>query len=136
MACCFSGFKQNFANGQRFTYSLEHLGRYYRDYVELMAHFDGALPGAVHRVIYEQLVDDTENVVRDLLGYCGLPFEDSCLRFYDNDRPVRTASAQQVRKPIFREGIDQWRHFEEWLAPLQESLGDVLTHYPHTPPTN
>jgi tetratricopeptide (TPR) repeat protein len=136
MACCFSGFKQNFANGQRFTYSLEHLGRYYRDYVELMAHFDAALPGAVHRVIYEQLVDDTETVVRALLDYCGLPFEDSCLRFYDNDRPVRTASAQQVRKPIFREGIDQWRNFEEWLAPLQASLGDVLAHYPHAPPIN
>jgi tetratricopeptide (TPR) repeat protein len=136
MACCFSGFKQNFANGQRFTYSLMHLGRYYRDYVELMAHFDAALPGAVHRVIYEQLVEDTERVVRDLLDYCGLPFEAACLRFYDNDRPVRTASAQQVRKPIFRDGIDQWRHFEQWLAPLKESLGEVLTYYPHTPPQN
>jgi tetratricopeptide (TPR) repeat protein len=136
MACCFSGFKQNFANGQRFTYSLEHLGRYYRDYVELMAHFDAALPGTVHRVIYEQLVDDTEGLVRDLLDYCGLPFEEACLRFYDNDRPVRTASAQQVRQPIFREGLDQWKHFEQWLAPLQESLGEVLTQYPHAPPIN
>ncbi len=133
MACCFSGFKQNFANGQRFTYSLEHLGRYYRDYVELMAHFDTVLPGAVHRVIYEHLVDDTEVVVRSLLDHCGLAFEDSCLRFYDNDRAVRTASAQQVRRPIFREGIDQWRHFEEWLAPLKETLGPVLTDYPQTP---
>jgi predicted Zn-dependent protease len=135
LACCFSGFKQNFAQGQRFSYSLSHIGRYYRDYIELMAHFDGVLPGAVHRVIYEELVDDTDRVVRDLLDYCGLPFEETCLRFYDNDRAVRTASAQQVRKPIFRDGIDQWRHFEEWLAPLKESLGDVLTYYPHTPPT-
>jgi tetratricopeptide (TPR) repeat protein len=134
LACCFSGFKQNFANGQRFTYSLEHLGRYYRDYVELMAHFDAVLPGAVHRVIYEQLVEDTERVVRGVLEYCGLAFEEECLRFYDNDRAVRTASAQQVRRPIFREGIDQWRHFEEWLAPLKETLGSVLTHYPQTPP--
>jgi len=133
MACCFSGFKQNFANGQRFSYSLAHIARYYCDYVELMAHFDAALPGAVHRVIYEHLVDDTDGAVRDLLNHCGLPFEESCLRFYDNDRPVRTASAQQVRQPIFREGIDQWRHFEEWLAPLKESLGDVLTDYPHAP---
>jgi tetratricopeptide (TPR) repeat protein len=135
IACCFSGFKQNFAQGQRFSYALAHIGRYYRDYVELMAHFDAVLPGAVHRVIYEQLVDETDKVVRDLLDYCGLPFEEACLRFYDNDRAVRTASAQQVRQPIFRDGIDQWRHFEQWLAPLNDSLGDVLNHYPETPPT-
>jgi tetratricopeptide (TPR) repeat protein len=135
LACCFSGFKQNFAQGQRFSYGLAHIGSYYRDYVELMAHFDAVLPGAVHRVIYEELVDDTDKVVRELLDFCGLPFEEACLRFYDNDRAVRTASAQQVRQPIFREGLDQWRHFEEWLAPLKESLGDVLTCYPRTPPT-
>jgi tetratricopeptide (TPR) repeat protein len=133
MACCFSGYKQNFAMGQRFTYSLEHIARYYRDYVELMAHFDRIAPGAVHRVIYERMVEDTESEVRRLLDYCGLPFEDSCLRFHENSRAVRTASAQQVRKPIFREGIDQWRHFEPWLDPLKESLGDVLHHYPDTP---
>lgn len=133
MACCFSGYKQNFAMGQRFTYSLEHIGRYYRDYVELMAHFDRAVPGAVHRVMYERMVEDTESEIRRLLRYCGLPFEDSCLRFYENDRAVRTASAQQVRKPIFREGMDQWRHFEPWLDPLKESLGDVLRLYPDTP---
>jgi predicted Zn-dependent protease len=133
MACCFSGFKQNFAQGQRYTYSLEHIGQYYRDYVELMAHFDEALPGTVHRVIYEQLIDDTEGEVRRLVAFCGLPFEASTLSFYDNDRAVRTASAQQVRKPIFREGIDHWRHFEPWLEPLQHALGDVLAAYPDTP---
>jgi tetratricopeptide (TPR) repeat protein len=133
MACCFSGYKQNFAMGQRFTYSLEHIARYYRDYVEIMAHFDQVVPGAVHRVIYERMVEDTESEVRRLLEYCGLPFEDSCLRFHENSRAVRTASAQQVRRPIFREGIDQWRHFEPWLEPLKQSLGDVLDRYPDTP---
>jgi tetratricopeptide (TPR) repeat protein len=133
MACCFSGFKQNFAQGQRYTYSLEHIGRYYRDYVELMAHFDDVLPGRIHRVIYENMIEDTEGEVRRLLTYCGLPFEAATLSFYENDRAVRTASSQQVRKPIFREGIDQWRNFEPWLEPLQQALGDVLTAYPQLP---
>jgi len=133
MACCFSGYKQNFAMGQRFTYSLEHIARYYRDYVEVMAHFDRVAPGAIHRVIYERMVEDTESEVRRLLLYCGLPFEESCLRFHENSRAVRTASAQQVRRPIFREGMDQWRHFEPWLGPLQQSLGEVLNRYPDTP---
>jgi hypothetical protein len=133
MACCFSGFKQNFAQGQRYTYSLEHIGRYYCDYVELMAHFDDVLPGRIHRVIYENMIEDTEGEVRRLLEYCGLPFEAATLSFYDNDRAVRTASSQQVRKPIFREGIDQWRNFEPWLEPLQQALGDVLTAYPKLP---
>jgi tetratricopeptide (TPR) repeat protein len=133
MACCFSGFKQNFAHGQRFSYSLQNIARHYCDYVELMAHVDAVLPGAVHRVIYERMVDDTETEVRALLDYCGLPFEASCLKFYENERAVRTASAQQVRQPIFRDGVEQWRHFEEWLTPLQEALGDVLTRYPAAP---
>jgi tetratricopeptide (TPR) repeat protein len=133
MACCFSGFKQNFATGQRFTYSLKNLARHYCDYVELMAHIDRVMPGAVHRVFYEQMVEDTESEVRRLLHYCGLPFEESCLRFYENNRAVRTASAQQVRKPIFREGMEQWRNFEPWLGPLKESLGAVLRDYPDTP---
>jgi tetratricopeptide (TPR) repeat protein len=131
MACCFSSFKQNFAQGQRYTYSLEYLGRYYREYVELMAHFDTAAPGAIHRVFYEILVEDTEGEVRRLLDFCGLPFEPSTLSFYENDRAVRTASSQQVRKPIFRDGIDQWRNYEPWLGPLRHALGDVLAAYPH-----
>ena len=104
LGCCFSGFKQHFARGQHFTYGLEDIGRYYRDYVELMAHFDAVLPGRVHRVIYETMVDDTENEVRRLLDYCGLPFDERCLRFYENDRAVRTASSEQVRQPIYRDG--------------------------------
>ena len=133
LACCFSGFKQHFARGQNFSYSLDDLGRYYRDYVELMAHFDEVLPGRVHRVIYEQMVDDTEAEVRRLLDYCGLPFEDSCLRFFENDRPVRTASSEQVRRPINRDGIDQWRHYAPWLEPLKDALGPVLDVYPAVP---
>ena len=133
LACCFSGFKQHFARGQNFSYSLDDLGRYYRDYVELMAHFDAVLPGRVHRVIHEHLVDDTETEVRRLLDHCGLPFEDGCLRFYENDRPVRTASSEQVRRAINRDGIDQWRHYEPWLGPLKAALGPVLDAYPGIP---
>ena len=126
LGACFSAFKQHFAQGLNYTYDLHDLGRYYRDYVELMAHFDGVLPGRIHRVIYEDLVQDTEAEVRRLLDYCGLPFEDSCLRFYDNDRAVRTVSSEQVRRPIFRDGLEQWRKFEPWLDPLKAALGDVV----------
>ena len=133
LGCCFSAYKQHFARGQNFTYDLRELGRYYRDYVELMAHFDEVLPGRVHRVLYEQMVDDTQNEVRRLLDYCGLPFEVECLRFYENSRAVRTASAQQVRQPIFRDAIDQWRRYDAWLDPLKEALGPVLETYPAVP---
>ena len=133
LGCCFSAFKQHFARGQAFSYDLADLGRYYADYVELMAHFDAALPGRVHRVIYEAMVADPETQVRALLDYCGLPFEDSCLRFHENDRAVRTASSEQVRRPIFTEGVDQWRRFEPWLQPLKTALGPVLDTYPHAP---
>jgi hypothetical protein len=98
-----------------------------------MSHFDNALPGRVHRVIYEQLVEDTETQVRSLLSYCGLPFEEQCLRFYENERAVRTASSEQVRQPIFREALEHWRHFEPWLGPLQQALGPVLDMYPGVP---
>jgi predicted Zn-dependent protease len=133
LACCFSAFKQHFARGQSFTYGLDDVGRYYRDYVALMAHFDAVLPGRVHRVFYERMVEDTEGEVRRLLAYCGLPFEDGCLRFFENERPVRTASSEQVRKPIYREGVDHWRHYEPWLGPLKAALGDVLDCYPEVP---
>jgi tetratricopeptide (TPR) repeat protein len=133
LACCFSGFKQHFAQGHAYSFALDDIGRYYRDYVELMAHFDAAMPGRIHRVLYERMIDDTETEVRRLLEYCELPFEEACLRFYENDRPVRTPSAQQVRQPIYREGVEHWRHFEPWLQPLKEALGSVLESYPRTP---
>lgn len=133
VACCFSGFKQHFAKGQNYSYSLEEIGRYYRDYVELLAHMDQVLPGRIHRVLYEIMIEDTEAEVRRLLSYCGLPFEDTCLRFYENVRAVRTPSAQQVRRPIFREGVDQWRNFDAWLDPLKVALGPVLLAYPGVP---
>jgi predicted Zn-dependent protease len=133
LACCFSGFKQHFARGQHFSYDLTDIGRYYRDYVELMAHFDAVLPGRIHRVIYESMIADTEREVRALLAYCDLPYEEACLRFYENDRAVRTASSQQVRQPIFRDAVDHWRNFDPWLLPLKQALGPVLEAYPAAP---
>jgi len=129
LGACFSAFKQHFAQGQNFSYDLVDLGRYYRDYVDLMAHYDAVLPGRIHRVIYEDMIDDTEGVVRRLLDYCGLPFEDACLKFYENDRAVRTVSSEQVRTPIFRSGLDQWKQFEPWLEPLKRALGPALEHW-------
>jgi tetratricopeptide (TPR) repeat protein len=125
MACCFSNFKQLFASGQEFTYSLEDIARYYRSYVELMAHWDAVLPGRALRVQHEDLVEDLEGNVRRILEFCGLEFEPACLEFYKTERSVRTASSEQVRQPIYREGLDQWRHFEPWLGPLKEALGDL-----------
>ena len=133
LGCCFSNFKRHFARGQAFSYSLADVGRFYHDYVELMAHYDEVLPGRIHRVIYEEMVEDTETEVRKLLDYCGLPFEPGCLRFFENVRPVRTASSEQVRQPIYREGVEQWRYFEEWLDPLKAALGGVLDTYPEVP---
>jgi tetratricopeptide (TPR) repeat protein len=133
LSCGFSLFKQHFARGQSFSYGMADIGRYYRDYVELMAHFDSVLPGRIHRVHYERMVEDTEAEVRRLLDYCEVPFEPSTLRFYENERAVKTASAQQVRKPIFRDGMDQWRHYEPWLDELKAELGPVLERYPNIP---
>ena len=126
MGTCFSAFKQHFAQGQGFSYDLADLGRYYTDYAALMAHYDAVLPGRVHRVIYEDMVNDTEAEVRRLLDYCGLPFEAGCLDFHQNDRAVRTVSSEQVRRPIFRDGLEQWRQYEEWLEPLKTALGPTL----------
>jgi predicted Zn-dependent protease len=133
LGCCFSAFKQHFARGQNFCYDLTDLGRYYRDYVELMAHIDAVLPGRVHRVFYESMIENTEVEVRRLLDYCGLPFEEQCLRFYENDRAVRTASSEQVRQPIFKDGMEQWKNFDAWLGPLKDALGPVATGYPEVP---
>jgi hypothetical protein len=128
--CCFSNFRQHFARGQAFTYDLEHVGLYYADYVRLMAHVDAVLPGRVHRVIYERMVDDTEVQVRALLDYCGLEFEPACLEFYKTERAVRTASSEQVRQPIYRDATEEWRAYDAHLGPLREALGPVLAAYP------
>jgi tetratricopeptide (TPR) repeat protein len=133
LACGFSNFKQHFARGQAFAYSLEEMGLYYRGYVELMAHFDRLLPGHVHRVTHERLVEDTEKEVRRLLDFLGVAFDPACLRFHETARPVRTASSEQVRRPISREGLDQWRAFESWLGPMKNALGPVLAAYPEAP---
>ncbi|NBU83174.1 MAG: sulfotransferase family protein [Sphingomonadaceae bacterium] len=133
MACCFSNFKQHFARGQGFTYDLTDIGRYYADYVDLMAHFDRVLPGRVVRVFHENMVEDSAAEIRHLLDALGLPFEEACLRFWENDRAVRTASSEQVRRPIFRDGTDQWRIFDPWLGELKTALGPVLTAYPAIP---
>jgi len=134
LGCCFSNFKQFYARGQNFSYNLEDVGSFYYNYVSLMAHFDEVLPGRIHRVFYEDTVADTEAVVRKLLDYCGLEYEPECLRFFESRRPVRTASSEQVRQPIYREGVEQWQKYEEWLDPLKSSLGAVLEAYPAVPP--
>ena len=130
MACCFSGWKQHFARGQTFTYDLVDIGRYYRDYITQMAAFDRAAPGAVHRVIYEQMVADTPAEVRRLLDHVGIPFEGACLEFWRTQRSVRTASSEQVRQPIFTDAVEHWRMYAPWLGPLEAVLGDLVPLYP------
>jgi tetratricopeptide (TPR) repeat protein len=129
MACCFGNLKQLFARGQEFTYSIEDIARYYRTYLELMRHWDSVLPGRVLRVQHEEVVDDLEGNVRRILDFCGLNFEPGCVEFHRTVRSVRTASSEQVRRPIFREGLDQWKRFEPWLGPLESALGDALNRY-------
>jgi tetratricopeptide (TPR) repeat protein len=133
MACCFSNFKQLFANGQEFTYSVADIARYYRTYLELMEHWDRVLPGRILRVQHEDVVDDLEGNVRRILDFCGLEFEPACVEFHKTQRSIRTASSEQVRRPIFREGLDQWKNYEQWLGPLREALGDALTRYRGSP---
>ena len=129
IACCFSNLKQLFATGQEFAYSVEDIARYYRTYLDAMQHWDEVLPGRVLRIHHEDVVDDLESNVRRILDFCGLTFEPSCLEFYKTARSVRTASSEQVRQPIFRDGVDQWTKYEPWLAPLKEALGDALVRY-------
>lgn len=133
LGCCFSNYRQHFARGQDFTYDLEHVGRYYADYVRLMAQIDAVLPNRVHRVIYERMVDDTESEVRRLLDHCGLEFEPRVLEFYKTERAVRTASSEQVRRPIYRDATDEWRAYEPYLDPLKQALGLVIEAYPEAP---
>ena len=129
MACCFGNLKQLFAYGQEFSYGAEEIARSYRTYLELMRHWDAVLPGRVLRVQYEDVVNDLEGNVWRILEHCGLGFEPACIEFYKTERSVRTASSEQVRQPIYREGLEQWRHYEPWLGPLRTALGDALTHY-------
>ena len=133
IACCLANYRQHFARGQAFTYDLADLGAYYSDYVRLTAHVDAVAPGRVHRVIYERLVDDTEAEVRALLDACGLPFESACLDFHRTERAVRTPSSEQVRQPIYRDAVDEWRHYEPWLGELIGALGPVTAAYPDPP---
>ncbi len=126
MACCFSNFKQLFAQGQEFTYGIEDIARYYRTYIELMNHWDAVLPGRVLRVQHEDVVNDLEASVRRILDHCGLPFEPACVEFHKTQRSVRTPSSEQVRQPIFRDGLDQWKNFSPWLEPLRTALGADL----------
>ena len=129
MACCFSNLKQLFASGQEFTYSIGDISRYYRTYLELMRHWDAVLSGQILRVWYEDVVEDLEGNVRRILEFCGLEFEPACVEFYNTERSVRTPSSEQVRLPIFRDGLLQWRNYEPWLGPLRDSLDDALVRY-------
>jgi tetratricopeptide (TPR) repeat protein len=124
--CCFANYSQHYENGIGFSYSLKDTGRYYSDYVDLMRHFATVAPGRIHKLIYDDLVDDLEGNVRSLLDYIGVPFEDACLRFYETDRPVLTPSSQQVRQPINRKGFDRWRNYDPWLGELREALAGTL----------
>jgi tetratricopeptide (TPR) repeat protein len=133
LGCCLSNFRQHFARGQAFTYALDHVGRYYADYVRLMAHLDEVLPGRIHRVIYERMVEDTEGEVRRLLDYCGLEFEPQVLEFYKTERAVRTASSEQVRQPIYRSATEEWQVYEPHLEELKHALGAILDAYPEAP---
>lgn len=133
MACGFSNFRQHYASGVAFAYSQESIGTLYRDYWRFLANINRVKPGAVHRLINEQLIDDPEGEVRKLLEYVGAPFDPACLEFYENKRPVRTPSAEQVRRPINRDGIDYWKRYEAWLGPMKQALGPALQFWDHVP---
>lgn len=131
--CCLSCFKHYFPEGPLFSHDLTDLGRYYADYVETMAHFDAVLPGKVHRIFYEDLIENPEQEVRRLLTYLNLPFEAECLRYYEREQAIMTSSVEQARTPIYKTGIGGWRNFEKWLDPLKAALGPVLDSYPAVP---
>ena len=129
MACCFSGFKQLFAEGQEFSYDLQDIGRYYNDYVDLMDHWEDVIRGTILRVHYENVVEDLEGQVKRVLDFCGLPFESACLDYYNTERAVRTASSEQVRQPIYSSGVEQWTHFRPFLAELENILSPSMERY-------
>ena len=120
MACCFSGFKQLFAEGQDFSYNLDDIGRYYQAYLKLMAHWESVLPDFVLTVNHEDVVDDLEKQVHRMLDFCGLTFEQSCIDFHKTKRNIKTPSSEQVRQPIYKSATEQWRHFEQYLDPLKK----------------
>ena len=127
--CCFSNFKQHYARGQGFSYSLADMGRYYAAYVGLMAQMSEVMPDPPHLLVHERLIDDPEGEIRRLLDALDLPFDPACLAFHETERAVRTASSEQVRRPINRAGLDQWRPYEPWLDPLRQALGPALDHW-------
>jgi tetratricopeptide (TPR) repeat protein len=129
IACCMSNLKQLFAHGQEFAYGIEDIARYYRTYLELMRHWDTVLPGRILRVRHEDIVDDLQANVRRVLEFCGLELEPACIDFHSNQRSVTTASSEQVRRPIYREGLSQWQNYERWLEPLKQALGDALIRH-------
>jgi tetratricopeptide (TPR) repeat protein len=129
MACCFGNLKQLFSGGQEFSYSIGDIAHYYRNYLEFMRHWNEALPKRILTVQHEDMVENLEGSVRRILDFCGLRFERACLEFHKTPRNVRTASSEQVRQPISRESVDQWRNYEPWLGPLKDGLGDALTTY-------
>jgi len=133
MACGFSNFRQNYASGVTFSYSQETIGAFYRDYWRLMNHFDAVDPGGVHHVINERLIEDTEGEVRRILEYVGVPFDPACLDFHKTKRAVHSASSEQVRRPINRDGVDSWRPFEPWLGPMKQALGPALDDWDRVP---
>jgi hypothetical protein len=130
LACCLSMYKQLFPSEWGPFYDFADLGRYYRDFLEVTAHFDRVLPGRIHHVVYEDLVRDPDTEIRRLLDCCRLPFEEACLRFYESERPIATSSSEQVRQPVHTRALEHWRYFEKWLDPLKTALGPALEHYP------
>ncbi|HEY6578833.1 MAG TPA: sulfotransferase, partial [Rhizomicrobium sp.] len=126
LACCFSNFAQLFPTGQNNAYRMTDIARHYRDYLELMDHFDRVLPGKVHRILYEDLIAAPETEIRRMLDFLDLSFEPQCLEFHKTGRVVTTASSEQVRSPIYKDALEQWRHYERWLQPLKSALGPAL----------
>jgi tetratricopeptide (TPR) repeat protein len=133
LACGLSNFRQYFASGQEFTYDMNDLGRFYVDYIRMMSHFEAVVPGRIFRVIYEDVVEQPEAEIRNILDHVGVDFDERCLRFHENKREVRTASSEQVRRPIYRESLEEWKHFEPWLGPLKQILGRIAEDYPRAP---
>jgi hypothetical protein len=122
MACCFSGYKQLFAEGQDFSYDLDDISRYYKAYLKLMAHWHEVLPNFVLQVNHEEVVDDLQTQVTRMLGFCELEFEQACVNFHKTKRTIKTPSSEQVRQPIYKSATEQWQHFEPYLSTLKTAF--------------